>query len=384
MLERSRLFNLLNAALERSRVVALLGPRQAGKTTLARRLAENRDGAFFDLEDETDLARLSAPKEALAPLRGLVVLDEIQFRPDLLPLLRVLADRQPLPARFLILGSASPDLIRGASESLAGRVEFVDIGGFELEDTGREAMSSLWARGGFPLSFLAHDDQDSFAWRMAFVRTFLERDLRRFGIEAPPEAIGRLWKMLAHYHGGIWNAAEFGRSLGVTSQTSRRHLDILSRSFMVRALPPWFENLGKRLVRHPKVYLRDSGILHALLGLAGLEDVRGHPKCGASWEGFCLEQILLVAGERDAYFWGTHAGAELDLLLVRGTRRIGFEFKYADAPRRTRSMEIARTDLRLTELYVVYPGEASYSLGDGIEVVPLPEMLRRMPVSPGS
>jgi uncharacterized protein len=261
-------------------------------------------------------------------------------------------------------------------------VEFVDMGGFELEDAGWTAMNALWVRGGFPLSFLAENDENSLAWRTGFVRTFLERDLGRFGIGAPPEAIGRLWKMLAHYHGGVWNASEFGRSLGVTSQTSRRHLDILAQSFMVRALPPWFENMGKRLVRHPKVYLRDSGILHTLLGLAGLDDVRGHPKCGASWEGFCIEQILTLTGDRDAYFWATHAGAELDLLLVRGRHRIGFEFKYADGPRRSKSMETARADLRLTQLNVVYPGSASYPLGDGIEVVSLPQMLQRIRGSP--
>lgn len=375
MICRSSLLDQIRTALKRSRVVALLGPRQSGKTTLARQLAAEQEGTLFDLENPTDLARLSAPQLALGSLRGLVVLDEIQLRPDLLPLLRVLADRVPLPAKFLILGSASPDLIRGSSESLAGRVEFVEMSGFDLEEVGTSSQESLWVRGGFPLSWLAANDTDSLAWRQGFIRTFLERDIGAFGIGTPAEALRRLWQMLAHYHGGVWNASEFGRALGISSPGAKRHLDILSGTFMARLLPPWFENLGKRLVRQPKVYVRDSGILHALLGLPTLDEVRGHPKCGASWEGFCIEQILAVTGARDAYFWGTHGGAELDLLVVRGSKRIGFEFKYGDAPRTTRSMHVAMEDLRLDELHVVYPGSASYPLGERLFASSLPDAI---------
>lgn len=381
ILERSRLLGRIREALGRSRIVALLGPRQAGKTTAAREIAGQMVPGpvhWFDLEDERDLARLSAPREALEGLEGLIVLDEIQFRPDLFKLLRVLADRRPLPTKFLILGSASPELARDAAESLAGRVEFVDVGGLDLEDTGAAAKSDLWIRGGFPLSFLAQSEADSFAWRKAFVRTFLERDLGRFGVGTPPEAIQRLWRMLAHYHGGVWNGAEFGRSLGITAQSARRHLDILAHAFMARILPPWFENLGKRLVRHPKVYLRDSGLLHALLGLEDREAVLGHPKCGASWEGFCIEQILSLAGHADAYFWGTHGGGELDLLLLRGNTRLGFEFKFGDAPTRTRSMTLAMTDLRLDALFVVYPGAVDYPIGSDMKVVSLESCLQML------
>ncbi len=376
--ERVRLLERIREGLARSRVVALLGPRQVGKTTLARQIAAGQPTTFFDLEDQVDDARLAAPRLVLDPLEGLVVLDEIQLRPDLLPILRVLADRQPLPARFLILGSAAPELMRGTSESLAGRVEFVDVSGFQFAevDAGRER--ELWLRGGFPLAFVAESEPDSFRWREDFIRTFLERDLRAFGVETAPAALRRLWQMIAHYHGGVWNAAEFGRSLGQSNQTARRHLDILSNAFMVRQLPAWFENLGKRLVRHPKIYVRDSGLLHTLLGLREWEDLLGHPKCGASWEGFCLEQILAVTGERDAFFWATHGGAELDLLLVRGSRRIGVEFKFSDAPRMTKSMHQALESLQLDELTVVSPGKLDFPLNSRVRVSSLSAFLARL------
>jgi len=366
MIARPSLLSRLRTALGRSRVVALLGPRQAGKTTLAREIASDRESSFFDLEDPTDAARLALPKEALAERRGLVVLDEIQLMPELLPVLRVLADRRPLPARFLVLGSASPDLIKGASETLAGRVEFVDVSGFGLEETGAERQRELWLRGGFPLSFLAASEADSLAWRDAFVRTFLERDLGRYGIGIPPRALQRLWQMLAHHHGGVWNAAEFGRSLGESAPTARRHLDVLAGTYLVRALSPWHENLGKRLVKHPKVYVRDSGLLHALLGIGSIDALRGHPKCGASWEGFCIEQILAAHGERHAWFWGTHGGAELDLLLLRDGRRVGYEFKYSETPSTTKSMHVAIADLGLEELNVVHPGTESFQIAEKI------------------
>jgi len=378
MIARDQLKLRMETALMRSRVVALLGPRQSGKTTLARELASMRKATVFDLEDPVDSARLSLPKQVLGELGGLVVLDEIQLRPDLLPVLRVLADRVPQPAKFLILGSASPDLIQGASESLAGRVEFVDVSGFGLGEVGSVEQERLWLRGGFPLAFLADTDDDSLKWRANFIRTFLERDLARFGIGTAPEALRRLWQMIAHYHGGVWNASEFGRSLGESATTARRHLDILSGAFVVRLLPPWFENQGKRLVRHPKVYVRDSGLLHGLLGIKTTDDLSGHPKCGASWEGFCIEQILAVSDDAQAYFWATHAGAELDLLLVRGRRRLGIEFKYTETPRTSKSMQAAIADLHLDELIVVYPGQFSFPLGNHIHARPLAETLQRV------
>ncbi len=377
MIARSELLGRLETAVGRSRIVALLGPRQVGKTTLAREFAAGREAVIYDLEDPVDASRLAMPKEVLGEPRGLVVLDEVQLRPDLLPVLRVLADRQPLPARFLLLGSASPELIRGASESLAGRVEFVDVGGFGLAETGFDEWRLLWVRGGFPLAFLASSDADSLAWREGFIRTFLERDLRQFGIGVPPESLRRLWRMIAHYHGGVWNAAEFGRALGESSVTARRHLDVLAGAFVVRLLEPWFENLGKRLVRHPKVYIRDSGLLHGLLGLGTLDDLRGHPKCGASWEGFCIEQILVATPGAQAYFWATHGGAELDLLLVRGGRRTGYEFKYTETPRTTKSMLTALADLKLDELTVVYPGKDSFPLGERMHARPLAAVIEK-------
>jgi len=376
MILRSHVLNLIEKSLQRSRIVALLGPRQVGKTTLAREIAKKKGGVIFDLEDPVHQARLTLPKQALEPLEGLIVLDEIQLRPDILPILRVLADRSPSRARFLILGSASPDLIRNASESLAGRIEFIDVSGFQLSEVGLEHQSRLWLRGGFPLAWLAKNDADSMAWRIGFIRTFLERDIRAFGLETSPEALRRLWQMLAHYHGGIWNASEFGRSLGESYKTTRRHLDILSGLFMVRVLPPWFENIGKRIVRHPKVYIRDSGLLHGLLDIGTSTILRGHPKCGASWEGFCIEQLLSMVGERNAYFWATHSEAELDLLVLKGGKRYGFEIKYTETPRITKSMQMAIEFLKLDHLDVIYPGEDIFPLGEKIMAKPLSVVLK--------
>ena len=331
MIERRDLQREVQAALKRSPIVSILGPRQCGKSTLARRIADRR-AHVFDLENPVDLARLTEPHTALSPLRGLVVIDEVQLQPGLFPLLRVLADRRPLPARFLLLGSASPDLVRTSSESLAGRVAFVPMGGFDLREVGVASLRRLWLRGGFPRAFLARGDEASRRWRDDFILTFLERDIRRFGVEVPAFALRRLWMMLAHYHGQTWNASELARSLGEAHTTVKRHLDILSGALMVRQLQPWFENLGKRQVKAPKVYVRDSGVLHALLGLTTFADLESHPKVGASWEGFVIEQILRRTGDRDAYFWATPSGAELDLLVFVRGRRIGFEVKYADAP----------------------------------------------------
>src|SRR5262245_42432546 len=373
MIERRTDLELVRAALRRSRVVALLGPRQCGKTTLARHFVRSDSVNYFDLEDPQSLARLAEPDLALRPLRGLVVIDEVQRRSDLFPLLRVLADRKPLPARFLILGSASPDLLRQSSETLAGRLETVLLEGFRLADVGTRAQGRLWLRGGFPLAYTARSERDSYAWRQQFVQTFLERDIPQLGIEIPAVALRRYWTMLAHYHGQIWNGAELARAMAVSEPTVRRYLDLLAGVFMVRQLPPWFENLGKRQVKSPKVYVRDSGLLHTLLAIADRRALELHPKVGASWEGFAIEEVLKAVRPDEAYFWATHQGAELDLLLFKHGRRVGVECKRTDAPKLTPSMRIAMDDLKLDRLIVVYPGERRYALADGIEVVPLAE-----------
>jgi predicted AAA+ superfamily ATPase len=375
MIDRKREVQLVRTALKRSRIVALLGPRQCGKTTMARLLVRPDSLNYFDLEDPQSLARLDEPATALRPLKGLIVIDEIQRWPDLFPLLRVLADRRPLPARFLILGSASPDLLRQSSETLAGRVETVQLEGFRLADLGAASEMRHWLRGGFPLSFTARTEANSLAWRRQFLQTFLERDLAQLGIQIPAVALRRFWNMVAHYHGQIWNAAELARALAVNESTVRRYLDLMTGVLMVRQLPPWFENLGKRQVKAPKVYVRDSGLLHALLGVGNQRDLEHHPKVGASWEGYAVEEVLKAVRPDDAYFWATHSGAEIDLLLFKGARRIGIECKRADAPRLTPSMRIALEDLKLDRLLVVYPGERRYPLGKRVEVMPLAELV---------
>lgn len=374
-IERSRLRGKIAAALERGRGAVLVGPRQVGKTTLARSFVPAGSPAFFDLENPRVEAQFQAPLLTLEPLRGLVVIDEVQRAPELFKVLRVLMDRDPPPARFLLLGSASPGLLRQSSESLAGRVEVIEIGGFALDEAGRGALDRLWLRGGCPRSYLASDEADSRAWRDAFIGLFLERDLPQLGINVPPPAMRRFWTMLAHLNGQVWNAAEPARSLGVNESTVRRHLDWLTQTFMVRQLHPWFENLGKRQVKSPKIYFRDTGLLHALLGIADAAALAAHPKSGASWEAFALEQVLQIARPDEAWFWATHAGAEVDLLMVKDGRRVGIEFKRTDAPRLTPSMRIAMRDLRLDALYAVYPGERRYLLSEGIEAVPLSALL---------
>lgn len=369
MIERTAYADEVRRKLKANPIVAILGPRQAGKTTLARAIAAGQSHHFFDLEDPVAGARLAQPQTALAPLTGLVVIDEVQRQPELFALLRVLADRRPVRARFLILGSASPQLVRGVSETLAGRVAFVDLAGFDLGEVKLAAVRKLWWRGGFPRSFLAPSDQASAEWRQDFIRTFLERDIPQLGLNIPATTLRRFWTMTAHFHGQVWNAADLARSLGTSEPTARRYLDILSSTFMVRQLPPWFENLGKRQVKAPKVYVRDSGLLHSLLALDKFAALEGHPRLGASWEGFALEQVLRHTGDRDAYFWGTHAGAELDLLINLRGQRFGFEFKYGDAPALTKSMHIALQDLKLRRLFVIYPGKESYALDRRVEVV---------------
>jgi predicted AAA+ superfamily ATPase len=336
---------------------------------------------FFDLESSVDRQSLAvAPERVLASLHGLVVLDEIQTMPELFPVLRVLADRPATPARFLLLGSASPDLIRGASESLAGRVTFVYLSGFDVTEVGAEHTERLWHRGGFPRSFLAADDAASYGWRQDFIETFLSRDAIRFGITLPPEGLRRFWTMLAHLHGSTLNAAELGRAVSLDQKTASRYVDILNGAFLVRRLPPWFVNVGKRVVKAPKIYIRDCGLLHALLGLRSGAEVLAHPRFGASWEGFALEHVIgLLKVEHEAYFWATHAGAELDLLVQRGGKSYGFEMKFSDAPSTTKSMRVALADLQLERLFVVYPGTRRFDLDEKLTALPFVQLADCLP-----
>ncbi len=371
MLKRPQLLDRLRAGLRTSPAVALLGPRQCGKTTLARQLAGSSKSTYFDLENPVDLARLSEPMTALESLRGLIVIDEVQRHPDLFPILRVLSDRKPIRARFLILGSASPELLRQSSESLAGRMAIVEMAGFTLEELNRPDLNRLWLRGGFPRSFLARTEAASTAWREDFIRTFLERDLAQLGVQVPAGTMRRFWTMTAHYSGGIWNSSEIGRSLGEAHTTVRRHLDVLSSALVLRVLEPWYANVGKRLVKSPKVYIRDSGLLHTLLGIGDRRQLDGHPVVGGSWEGFVIEQLLAHLPKAKAYYWRTQAGAELDLLLFLKGRRIGIEIKRNDAPKMTPSMVSALQDLDLHRLLVVYPGSVRYALGPKVGVMSL-------------
>lgn len=371
MLNRESVQSRIRTALRRSRVVALVGPRQSGKTTLARGVVGADAVNYFDLEDPTSLARLSQPMTALSPLKGVVVIDEIQRRPELFPVLRVLADRKPLPARFLVLGSASPQLLQQSSESLAGRLEVIDVAGLTLGEIGPDQSERHWRRGGFPRSFLARSEADSLAWRHEYIRTIVERDLPQLGSAVAPAAMRRFWAMLAHYHGQIWSAADPARSLGVSEPTVRRYFDLLCGAYLARQLPPWHENLGKRQVKAPKAYVRDCGVLHALLGISTPKALLEHPKCGASWEGYVIEEVLKALDARDAYYWATHQGAELDLLLFHGGRRIGIEIKRADAPTMSKSMHIALADLKLDRLLVLYPGSRSYGLAERVDVMPM-------------
>ena len=364
---------MIQGAFRSAPVVALLGPRQCGKTTLARLLFEKQAASrvnYFDLEDPEDVARLVSPKLALADLNGLVVIDEIQRRPELFPVLRVLVDRPDSAARFLVLGSASPELIRQSSESLAGRIAFLELTPFGLAEVGAAELKKLWLRGGFPRSFLAETDQLSDDWRKDYVRTFLERDIPSLGIRIPPEQMRRFWIMLAHCHGQVLNASDIGRSLGISDTTVKRHVDLLCGTFMVRRLSPYHANISKRQVKMPKIYIRDSGMLHHLFGVRTREQLLVNPKLGASWEGFALEQVAnaLRADPGDLYFWAVHEQAELDLLLLRDGRRLGFEIKYTDSPTLTSSMKNAMESLALDELTVVYPGDLEFRLADKVTV----------------
>jgi predicted AAA+ superfamily ATPase len=365
--------------LRRNPVVAILGARQVGKSTLAREVAGRVRGSVhaFDLEDPEVLQRFREPMLVLRPLRGLVVLDEVQGTPEIFSVLRVLADRPGTPARFLVLGSASPDLLRQTSESLAGRIALHELQGFGLDEVGPGAMERLWIRGRFPRSFLARSGADSWSWRRDFLRQFLERDLPQLGITVSSVTLRRFWTMLAHCHGQTWNSSEFARAFGVSDHTVRRYLDVLTATYVAEQRQPWTENVGKRLVKAPRVFLADTGILHALLGLRGREDVESHPKAGASWEGFASAAVRrrLGAREEECFFWATHAGAELDLLVVRGRRRLGFEVKRTGMPRVTKSMRMALADLRLRELVVIHAGGESFPLARRVRAVALSRVL---------
>lgn len=378
MINRTLLETAVRTALHRSRGVVLSGPRQSGKSTLAQKFLSRQSPNYFDLEYPPHAQRLEQAAHTLENLSGLVVIDEVQLRPDLFALLRVLMDRSNAPGQFLLLGSASPALLRQAGESLLGRVETVDVNGFDLQEVSAHASRysddttlKLWLRGGFPRSYLAASDEDSMAWRAQAIARHVQVDMPQFGINIAAPAMLRFWTMLAHYHGQVWSAAPPAQSMGVSEPTIRRYLDTLTQTLMIRQLQPWHENLGKRQVKAPKIYFRDSGLLHTLMGVPTLPALLTHPSCGASWEGFALEQVLRIAQPDQAYFWATHQGAELDLLLLKGSQRIGVEFKRADAPRVTPSMRIAIDDLKLDTLYVVYPGSHRYTLVPGIEVVPL-------------
>lgn len=382
MVFRPRELNLLSRLLRRYPVVAIVGARQVGKTTLARELAARHRGPVesFDLENPEDVDRLTDPMLALRHLRGLVILDEVQRSPDLFPMLRVLADRPRRPSTFLLLGSASPELLRQSSDSLAGRIAYHELGGFALDEVGSDNHQKLWRRGGLPLAYLSRSEQESFDWRRNFIKTFLERDLPQLGLRVPSETMRRFWTMLAHYHGQLWNSSELARAFGVADTTIRGYLDRLTSALVVRQLRPWHENLSKRQVKSPKVYVADSGLLHGLLNLPTQRDIEAHPKVGASWEGFIIGQIVRLLGARpeECYFWATHAGAELDLLVVRGRTRLGFEIKRASSVRPTPSMAIAVRDLKLDELRVVFSGEKAFPLGERINAVPAARLLEEI------
>ena len=380
MIKRTDKLNQIKSGFDRSPIVSITGLRQSGKTTLAKDFASQYQGSctHFDLEDPRSLARLSEPMTALENLSGLVVIDEVQRLPAIFPVLRVLADRKEKPACFLLLGSASPLLIKEISESLAGRVALLEMDGFNLMEVGSAESKVLWNRGGLPPSFLAGSDTSSLQWRKDFMTLFVERDLPQFGVTFPSAAMRRFWAMLAHYHAQTWNASELAKSFDVSQAIIRKKLDILTGAFAIRQLPAWYENLGKRTVKSPKIYLRDSGLLHALLDLSTFDQLQSHPKLGSSWEGFCIEQILSITGSSNAYFWATHAGSELDLFILHKGKRIGVEIKYSDGPSTTCSMRQALEDLSLDHLYVVYPGKDDYPLDKNITVTSLPSILTKL------
>lgn len=376
MIQRIHLTEKIKASLENNRVVALVGPRQCGKTTLARQFVNPGSANYFDLEDPVSLSRLSEPKTGLENLTGIICIDEIQKMPDLFSILRVLADRDPLPSKLLILGSASPKLLKQSSESLAGRIEIIEISGFSAQETGLDKIDQLWIRGGFPLSFLAKTDEISLSWRKNFIRMVLERDLPELGFRIPSPMMMRFWAMLAHYNGQVWNGAEPARSLGISESTVRRYLDILSEMYMIRLVQPWFANISKRQTKSPKIYFRDTGLLHAISGITTSDDLLTNPQSGASWEGFVVNAVIEKSNPDDYWFWRTHNGAEVDLIIQKNTKKIGFEVKRSDAPKMTPSLRAGIEDLGLEKIYVIYPGKISYPIHEKVTVVPFSDIFQ--------
>lgn len=380
MISRDKELNTLHQLLKIFPAVGIVGARQVGKTTLAKMYAKSIKNpvTHFDLENPEDLARLSDPMLALKDLKGFVIIDEIQRLPDLFQVLRVLIDRSNIKTKFLILGSASPELLRQSSESLAGRIVFHELRGFSLDEVGIKNHKQLWLRGGFPRSYLTRSNYESIEWRGAFIKTFLERDIPQFGISIRSTTLRRFWTMIAHYHGQIWNASEFGRSFGVADTTVRNYLDLLTSTLVIRQLQPWFENISKRQVRAPKIYIVDSGLVHTLLNINNMNELEGHPKLGATWEGFVMDQVIRTINARneECFFWATHAGAELDLLVVRGKDRFGFEIKRTTTPVITPSMRIALSDLKLESIEVIHAGEHTFQLSDKIRAVALTNILK--------
>ena len=376
IIKRKLYLKSINREFEVHPVVAILGPRQCGKTSLARDfLAGKESFHFFDLENPRDLAKLDDPMLALEHLNGIIVIDEIQRKEDLFPVLRVLVDQNKEKRKFLILGSASRDLIKQSSESLAGRIAYLELTPFTLKEVEPKNHRSHWARGGFPLSFLSKNEQNSLRWRDSFISTFLERDIPNLGINIPAKTLRRFWTMLAHFHGQVVNFSQIANSIQSTDTTVRRYLEILEGTYMVRVLQPWYENIKKRQVKSPKIYIRDSGILHALLGVKDERELLGHPKCGASWEGYCLEEMARRLSGVEKYFWGTHGGAELDLLIMTGGKKKGFEFKFSSSPKVTKSMKAAIETLNLSELTVIIPGKEEYPLAKNVSVVGIEQIV---------
>ena len=375
MIYRERLIKEIASSLKNYPVTAILGIRQCGKTTISNYISKKYSTTIFDLEDPVSTTQLEhAPMITLESLQGLVIIDEIQRMPQLFQILRVLSDRKENNTRFLILGSASPRLIKESAETLSGRVSYIDMSGFTIDEIAVSDQNKLWLKGGLPLSYLSSSIKLSYNWRANFVRTFLERDIPNLGINVPTHALRRFWTMLAHFHGQIWNGSDFARSLSVTEPTARKYLDILTDAYVIRQLSPWHENISKRQVKAPKIYIRDTGLLHFLLSLEG-NQIMSHPKLGLSWEGFVIEQIISIMGTHNFYFWATHAGAELDLLMFGNNKRTGIEIKFSDAPRTTKSMHIAIDNLKLDRLIIVYPGNKTYKLTETIVVVGLAEII---------